>query len=263
MTGGSSHGGFHELDKLIHERGNLTRLFSVLKPLCREPMARSRLMALREYFKFKDGGLSCSSKITNQPDSLYDGDFSTYQSWFTRPIKAEILGKLKVAAADSKVVLPNECVIESIGMVGDTGSILRLKKPAPDALQDLMSLGVPSDYLFINMKLLTSHYHHIHSPVDGVIARALPIHKEMPLFGRASINFLEIDSAIGKVFLLIIGEAVVQDFDYAVAVNQTVSQLDPIGNFNWGSQTVMLMPKITDIIRVAKRNYYFLGGRVD
>ena len=229
-------------------------------------MPRSRLTALREYFEFKDKGLSCSSKITNQPDVLYEGndsDLVTYQDWFTRPIKKSFLDNLKAEAKGSEIVLPNECVIESIGRVGDTESILRLKKPAPDALNDLMRLGVPSDYSFINMKLLTSHYHHIHSPVDGVIRRALPIHKEMPLFGRASINFLEIDSAIGKVFLLIIGEAVVQDFDYAVAVNQSVSQLDPIGNFNWGSQTVMLIPKIASSIRIEKRKYYFLGSRID
>jgi hypothetical protein len=254
---------FDQLDKLLYERAYLTRVFSVLKPLCREPMPKATLAALRDYFKFKDRGLSCASHIADQPDFLYGADFDTYQSWFTRPIKKEYLDKLKAGAKNSKIALPNECVIESIGTVGDTESILRLKKPAPDALRDLMHLGVPADYSFVNMKLLTSHYHHIHSPVEGVITRALPIHKEMPMFGRASINFLEIDSTIGKVFLLIIGEAVVQDFDYAVTVGQNVSQLDPIGNFNWGSQVVMLMPKITDSLRVESRNYYFVGSRVD
>lgn len=253
---------WEQLDEVIESKGNLTKLFGLLKPVCREPMGQERLVKLQEYFKYKDKGLSCASKITMQPASCYEGSYVSYQDWFTRRISTELLSHIKREALGATVVMPNECVIESIGSVGDTSSILRLKRPAPTALQDLANLGVPSSYSFVNMKLLTSHYHHIHSPMAGRVVRSTAIDSEYPLFGRASINFVEIKNAERTAFLLIIGEAVVQDFEYAVQVGDDVDMLDPIGNFSWGSQVVMLIPGRASDFSVKRKEYAFVGKRI-
>lgn len=253
---------WEQLDEIIESKGNLTKLFGVLKPRCREPIGQDRLVRLQEYFKHKDKGLSCASKIMMQSEDCYEGPYTSYQDWFTRSVSADVLSHLKKEAFGSTAVMPNECVIESIGLVGDTSSILRLKKPAPTALQDLVSLGVPSSYSFVNMKLLTSHYHHIHSPISGRVMRSTPIHAEYPLFGRASLNFVEIKNSEQRAFLLIIGEAVVQDFDYAVKVGDNVNMLDPLGNFSWGSQVVMLIPGQTRDFKVKPKEYAFVGKRI-
>jgi phosphatidylserine decarboxylase len=253
---------WEQLDEIIESKGNLTKLFGVLKPLCREPIGSARLARLQEYFKHKDRGLSCAANITIQSDACYEGPYASYQDWFTRRLSVRVFDQLKKEAESSVAVIPNECAIESVGVVGDTSSILRLKKPAPTALQDLISLGVPPDYLFVNMKLLTSHYHHIHAPISGEIVRSIPVHSEYPLFGKASINFVEIKGLHKRAFLLIIGEAVVQDFNYSVKVGDRVEMLDFIGNFSWGSQVVMLVSGQTKDFKIKPKEYSFVGRRL-
>jgi phosphatidylserine decarboxylase len=253
---------FAQVDELVRTNGNLSRLFSALKPLVNAPMTPEQLAGLNVYFRRKDHGLSCARDLVHQRDAIFTGGHKTYLEWFTRRLRPEVLDQLRSGAEGSSVVIPNECVIESVGMVGDTSSILRLKKPAPEALKDLMKLGVPPTHSFVNMKLLTSHYHHVHAPVSGYVRRLLPIHSDYPLFGRSTLNFCEIESSIGQVFMLMVGEAVVQDFRYAVRSGSKVEQLDPLGCFNWGSQTVLIFPSGNESIKVRPRRYAFVGHRV-
>jgi hypothetical protein len=253
---------FAELDALMAENGNLTKMFSVLKPLANVKTSKDRIAELQRYFRFKDIGLSGGSDIITHDMEDYEGDHRTYIDWFTRRLHIAALAKIKRAAKGVAIAISNECVIESVGALDDTSSIIRLKQPAERAKQDFADLGVPSDHLFINMKLLTSHYHHIHSPVAGIVRRRTPIHAQFPMFGRASVNFLEIDADVGRVFLLIIGEAVVQDFDYAVEEGDRVEMCQPLGNFTWGSQVVMLAPGRLEDVRVGKRDYAFVGDQI-
>jgi hypothetical protein len=253
---------FAEVDDLIAASGNLTRLFGLLKPLARAPIGPDRLDALRRYFRAKDQGLA-GHHIPVQTEEVYAGQpWGTYYEWFTRRLRPDVLAQLTSAAASSVVSTPVESAIESVGRLADPSSIVRLKKPAEKAKADLASLGVPASHLFVNMKLLTSHYHFVHAPLAGVLKRALPIHASMPLFGRVSLNFVEIEAAIGPVFLLIVGEAVVQDFTWAAQVGDRLGKLDPIGNFAWGSQVVMLFPGDLAQLRVRNREYAFMGRRV-
>lgn len=250
-----------ELDTLIAERGNLTKLFGLLKPIASQPMPPHRLNALIEYFRFKDIGLGGKVAEKVQPDHFYAGPYNSYQDWFTRDLTESMRQQISSGLNSDSVIIPNECVIESVGTLGDTSSIIRLKKPTAGVCEDLIKLGVPSNYAFINMKLLTGHYHHVRSPISGVIKQALPIHAEYPLFGRSSLNFLEIDRGDISAFMLIVGEAVVQDFDYKVQVGDSVNVFDDLGNFTWGSQTVLLFPADVEDIIVGKRQYCFAGNR--
>ena len=119
---------FAELDEIIKARGNLTKLFSVLKPLAREPIGENRLRALEGYFRFKDKGLAGGQISLRHPDYFYKSSFSSYQDWFTRKLSAPVLLVIKRNASFAKVVIPVECFIESIGAVSDASSIIRLKK---------------------------------------------------------------------------------------------------------------------------------------
>jgi hypothetical protein len=251
-----------ELEELLLTNGNLTKVFSSLKKVAREPISPSMLSNLIRYFQHKDEGLAKGVKLYNQSPSIYEGEYSTYQDWFTRRLTPKALRWVRNNSHDEAIVTPNECVIESVGRVGDTSSIIRLKKPADQVSRDLMSLGVPKDYLFVNMKLLTSHYHHVHAPISGTVTQVKPIQSSYPLFGKASLNFVQINALKYEVFLLIVGEAVVQDFDFAVATTSLVNKCDPLGNFVWGSQTVMLFPGKLEEINVRSREYRFMGAEV-
>lgn len=251
-----------ELAEIIKAKGNLTRLFSILKPIAREPMNPEILQELIEYFRYKDIGLSGGIAKESKPDSWYTNQYSSYQDWFTRNLTTIHENKIRQTLSATSLAIPCECAVESIGFVSDTTSIIRLKKLPEVAVNDLYSLGVPYDYQFINMKLLTGHYHHLRSPIAGVVKRALPVHDSTPLFGRSSLNFMEISSAIGSVYLLIVGEAVVQDFNYFVKVGDTVSMFDDLGHFTWGSQTVMLFPPVFDKIKIKPRQYCFAGDEI-
>jgi len=249
-----------KVDALVRENANLTRLFTALKPSVRAPITQSGLALLREYFRFKDEGFG--GKHPPQPDALFvgAGQWPSYYDWFTRALREDVLVRLRASAG--AVAAPTECVIESVGALDNMRSIVRLKKPAPAVKADLATLGVPASHLFLNAKLLTSHYHYVHAPVAGVLRRVEPVHASMPLFGRASLNFVEIEAAGGSVFLLVIGEAVVQDFVLKARVGERLAQLDPIGHFAWGSQVVTLFPGALAAVQVQKRQYMFVGERV-
>ena len=251
-----------ELIDFALQNGNLTKMFSLLKPLVKTPLSNNEIEILANYFRHKDVGLCGNAKLTHQPESNYCGNYQNYIDWFTRSLRQPLLAELCNRAQQNKITMPVECVIESVGYVGNPSSIIRLKKPADYVNQELIGEGIPPSHIFVNMKLLTSHYHFVHSPCDGIVKRIMPVPAERQIFGKASLTYVVINTPHGDVALMIVGEAVVQDFDLKIKVGQAIKTLDPIGNFCWGSQVVMLFPAKIPDVRVNKRTYYYVGDTV-
>jgi hypothetical protein len=253
-----------ELIAFAQANGNLTKMFSLLKPLTRAYLMPYEIAILANYFKKKDVGLQSGVKLINQDPSIYGRhlQYRCYRDWFIRDLTESTLAELKAKATSNKFSIPVECVIESIGTVGDPSSIIRLKRPAQFVNQDLLTEGIPHSHAFVNMKLLTSHYHHVRSPCAGVVKKIKLIPASESMFGKASVTFVVIGSKHGDVGLMIIGEAVVQDFESKITVGRELNALDDLGNFAWGSQVVMLIPADLAEIEAKKRRYYFVGDKV-
>jgi phosphatidylserine decarboxylase len=249
-----------KLADLVRERGNLTFVFSLLKPLTREDLGPDLLKELEAYFTAKDTGLARGVDVSNRPPKeWFTYTPRTYLDWFARSLKPDRMAEL-VRGCRGKVVIPAESVIESVGTVQDTSSILRLKKEPSWAQQCLEHLGVPGTAQFINLKLLSSFYHHVHAPCAGKLTQIREVSSTHPLFGRATLNMATIEGEV-RCWLLIVGEAVVQDFAFAVEEGADLQAGDDLGHFTWGSQVVVILDGVGNV-NLTPRKYYFVGEPV-
>lgn len=256
-----------ELNKLIAVRGNERYILSKLKTMRYLPIGKQNLKNLIDCLRWKDVHHNVDEKIPMTEVSMewFTGrPYETYIEYFNRWLKKEKLAEIKRRAASCKVILPNECHVESVGQIKDTNSIIRLKKEASEVAKDLMELGVGADYSFVNMKLYVSYYHHIHAPVSGRIKRMLPIEGKSNFFGKNTLWFLEFETKKKPVYQLLVGESAIQDFNFLVKKNDYVKIGDDMGYFAWGSQTVLLFDKgaYQGDILIAPQHHYFLGQPV-
>lgn len=179
-----------------------------------------------------------------EPFSSYEkNNFNTFIEFFTRKLSNKVFFKLKKESKECQLISPNECCIESIGKVAnDLSTIFNLKKPTKDFLKNLndqYDLNLKG-YNFINMELLLSYYHKVHSPISGKIKNIITIKSPNKYFGNNMIWIVEFDTEKhGKVFLFLVGQSVVEDFEFKKHIGDTVEIFDEIGGFMWGSQTLI------------------------
>jgi phosphatidylserine decarboxylase len=169
--------------------------------------------------------------------------YDTFMQYFGRKLTPEKSSEIAEAAKGFSMVMPCEANIESIGSFGDTSSILRLKKPTDVVDRDLEKAGVGNvkQLDFISMKLLLCFYHHIHCPVDGVIQKITYFGREEELFGENSLWLVEFDTpAHGTVYMLLVGESSIQDFDFTLMEGDAAKKFKEFGKFTWGSQVVVI-----------------------
>ena len=159
------------------------------------------------------------------------------------------------------MVIPNECFIEGLDSFKNTEKIVRLKQKSPDVLKDLKKFDIDiPNYDYIDMKLLVTYYHRIHMPVTGTIKRMVPIEGKDDFFGKNSLWILEIETKKSPVYLVLVGESTIQDFDYLVEKDTPLNVFDTIGYFNWGSQTLIFYnPKDYDDIQIKEKTTKFVG----
>ncbi len=260
----------------IHDYNTFNNLDS-LKQIVKEqdPSMSEDLMKALHPFRYKNIG-SLLKKIIKRFESSANYDtpmewffpkkFETFMDYFQRKIT-----KKKSKDIDSKVnqfsmVMPSESNVESIGDFTDTTSILRLKKPTNDVIKDLVSSGITdvSKMEFMSLKLLKCYYHRIHCPVDGKIQKITFIGREEPLFGDNSLWIVEFDSSFGRVYMLVVGELSIQDFDFRLKEGDEVHKFDELGNFNWGSQIVLIYEQDSfkgDIL-IKEKEKYFVGDGI-
>jgi phosphatidylserine decarboxylase len=198
----------------------------------------------------------------------------SFMDYFTRKLIPSIDKKLKNQSQDCKMIVPNECHIESIGEFDKEGSpdnqILRLKKETGRAATtDLKHLDIDvKGYTYINMKLLVTFYHRIHCPISGKIAQMIPIEGTDDFFGKNSLWIVKYESDDFKhpVYHMLVGESTIQDFDFLKEKGDEVQIYDTLGFFNWGSQTILLIHnsdfdklQIENIDTPKERHHHFVG----
>jgi len=208
-------------------------------------------------WKFLPGKPSSSKYFEKQ-------HFNSFMDYFTRQLSNDTIQTIQNKITDSQLIIPCECDIESIGSVKDTSKIIRLKKNSENVVNTLKKLGFNNidDYGFINMKLLLTYYHRIHSPINGIVKQIIPIEREDNFFGENSLWIVDIENnQFGNVYMLLVGESYIQDFDFKIKEGDYINKFDELGNFNWGSQTVMLYDttKFNNNILVKEKTHYFVG----
>jgi phosphatidylserine decarboxylase len=256
-----------ELNKLVSERANERYILSKLKTLRYQKIGQENIDNLIECLRWKDVDYNEKKKIKMSDVSMtwYDDQpYETYIEYFNRYLKKDFFAQIKYESLNHRIIIPNECTIESIGQIKDMSSIIRLKKDSKTTLQDLKDLGVNENYSFINMKLFVSYYHHVHSPVTGKIVRMIPIEGENNIFGKNTLWFLEFQTDNNPVYMLIVGESLIQDFNFLVKKNMLIDIADELGYFAWGSQTILLFDKndYPGEYLIQKKNHYFLGQQI-
>jgi len=202
--------------------------------------------------------------------NLFKYDINTpkisFMDFFTRKLTTKLSLEIKESLKDYEMIIPNECYIESIGEFDKEGrpdqKILRLKKTSGRyATEDLHKLDINvNGYMYINMKLLVSFYHRIHCPVSGKIGKMIPIEGQDDFFGKNTLWIVEFITKKSPVYLMLVGESTIQDFDFLKEKGDIVNIFDYLGYFNWGSQTVILYnPNDFNELNVEAKNKYFVG----
>ena len=254
---------FEQLNELVSKKANERYILAKLKHLKYKEIGEENIQKLIECFKSKDqiNNLMWRMKTTHVPQEWFTNNYENFMDYFNRSITQNKFKEIKKEVKKHQMIIPNECNIESIGTLKDTSSIIRLKKDSKTVREDFEKLGVDSNYTFINMKLLISYYHNIHSPITGILKKVVPIDKKLGLFGKNTLWFLEFETEKKPVYFLLIGESAIQDFNFYVKKGDKIEIADKLGYFVWGSQTILLFDKDSyeEEIKIQKKNHYFLG----
>lgn len=203
----------------------------------------------------------------NTPDEWFENrEYKTFMQYFKRKISKDKYNEIK-SQKDNLMSLPCECNIESIGDLNDLSKVVRLKKHTDSVIQDLENIGVKntSNLSYINMKLLKVYYHRVHSPVPGKIKNIKVVSPEDNFFGENNLWIVEIKTKnLGEVFLILVGELSIQDFNFRVKVGDDLEMFEEIGNFNWASQVIILYNrnKFDKKINIKEDKKYFIGEKI-
>jgi len=222
-------------------------------------------------------------------------DYKTFMQFFKRKLSKEKLLNINKNIYNNIFSFPCECVIESQDRFNTSlnyekfGSykiftainkrsekkifdnaplLLKLKKPVQDIRNDLKRVGINNidDLSFINMKLLKVFYHRIHAPIDCKVKNIIEISPENNLFGDNNLWIVELNNKIyGTVFMLIVGELTVQDFQFKINIGDNLKMFDEIGNFNWGSQIVLIYDQEkfkNNFSNIRINGKYFIGDKI-
>lgn len=227
------------------------------------------------------------SQKYNTPDDWFEKkEYKTFMEFFKRKLSKEKFNQIK-SNRKNIIAFPCESIIESMGNFADLiknknlftihykrsaeksgPSLLKLKKYTDTVVEDLKSLGLKNieSMSFLNLKLMKEFYHRIHSPVDGKINSVIEIKAEDKFFGDNILWIVEILTAdYGKVYLLLVGELSIQDFEFKINVNDQVRIYDEIGNFDWASQVILIydskyFKNINPILQINRK--YFIGDSI-
>jgi phosphatidylserine decarboxylase len=208
-----------------------------------------------------------SAEYATPQDWFAPKKFNTFMEYFTRKLTEKKTKEIESKIDQFSMVMPSESNIESIGDFSDTSSILRLKKPTKDVVKDLIKVGIVDVQLmeYISLKLLKCYYHRVHCPVSGTIQKITFVGTEEPLFGDNSLWVVEFNSEFGRVYMLVVGELSIQDFNFKHAEGDKVNKFYELGNFNWCSQLVVIFEKDSfkgmDVL-IREKEKFFVGDGI-
>lgn len=197
------------------------------------------------------------------PDNwfLIDSD-NSFNCWFLKRLKPNILDRCINNAKSGYIVSPAEAMLLSSGFVNNTEKIFikNTYQPISSIISEFkLDLKNP---VYINFKLLRIFYHRLHSPIDGVLeeVRTFDLYSTK-FFNENFGQILKIKhEEFGHIYMFIIGEVTVQDFNLIIKEGQTIKKCQEIGNFKNGSQTILVMEKdFPGISNIQVNKKYFVG----
>ena len=168
----------------------------------------------------------------NSREDFHPSYYEKFDDWFLRTLTAESLEKCAAAAEGYPIVSPCQGTVRQEVPSGN----ITLKKSIVHLDTLLGILNTPS---IIQISLLKTDYHRIHSPCDGVVD-SIEAFDQGELFNESeACTIIDIMSNEGIITLMMIGEWTVQTFVTAIRVGQTVSKLEELGYFYFGSQIIL------------------------
>ncbi|MDR7078008.1 phosphatidylserine decarboxylase [Neobacillus niacini] len=180
-------------------------------------------------------------------------EYPTLHDLFIRTLKKEVR---KVDTSANTVVSPVDAVIEAVGSINQTSEMV--VKGKTYSIQEMLgSQESANKYLhgtYMILYLSPSHYHRIHSPVEGTIvkqwtlgSKSYPVNKMGLKYGVRTLakNYrliTEVDTAYGHMAIVKVGAMFVNSIERT----HTGSQLEKGGEmayFSFGSTVVLLFEK--------------------
>ena len=253
------HIGLKKVSTLIDTKKNAERkILNAIKYYRYKDIGSDLLNKLRDHF-LKNDKITYPEYIYHE--NWYENGYKSFMDFFTRKLTNKKYNELSDNAQKCKMIIPNESWIEGLGNFKDTKKIVRLKKDSPEVLSELKKVGINiPTYNYIDMKLLVTYYRRIHMPVTGIIKDMIPIEGVDDFFGNNSLWILEIETKKSPVYLLLVGESTIQDFDFLVEKKDKLNIFDTIGYFNWGSQTLIFYnPNDYNDLQIEEKTKVFVG----
>ena len=167
--------------------------------------------------------------------------YDSFDEWFLRRLAPETMRVCSAQASLADVCSPVQGTIRKKVPAGT----ITLKKSVI-IVDKLLDLVRGSDLLQISLQ--KTDYHRVHSPVDGKVTAVGSLNKDELFPGSEAMVIIEIESTLGKVKVMSIGEWTVQTFVTDVQAGDIVKKLDELGHFYFGSQVIVVLPKGVSII---------------
>ena len=158
--------------------------------------------------------------------------YEKFDDWFLRTLTPTTLQRCRTNAESAPIVSPCQGTVR---MEVPSGAIT-LKKSIVHLDTLLGILNTPS---ILQISLRKTDYHRIHAPCDGVVLN-VDTYEQGELFKDSeACTILDIKSNEGVVTLMMIGEWTVQTFVTDIQVGDTVTKLEELGYFYFGSQVII------------------------
>jgi len=180
-------------------------------------------------------------------------EYPTLHDLFIRTLKRD--SRIIDQGKDS-VVSPVDAVIEDIGMIRDTSEIMVKGKvySIEEMLGDSDALLKYINGTYMILYLSPSHYHRIHSPVDGMVtkqwtlgSKSYPVNKWGLKYGRHTLakNYrviTEVKTAYGYASIVKVGAMFVNSIE-TTHRGSVLEKGEEIAYFSFGSTVVLLFEK--------------------
>ncbi len=166
--------------------------------------------------------------------------YREFDDWFLRSLTDDTLRSCQRNAMSADVCSPAQGTIRKRVPAGE----MTLKKSVI-AVESLLDILEGSDLIQISLR--KTDYHHVHSPVDGRVSDIMSVDKDDLFPGSEAMVIVEIETSMGVIKVMCIGEWSVQTFVPVVSVGDSVSKLDELGYFYFGSQVIIVLPPSVEV----------------
>ncbi|MEH7353236.1 phosphatidylserine decarboxylase [Neobacillus drentensis] len=180
-------------------------------------------------------------------------EYPTLHDLFVRTLKQDAR---RIDKSNDAVVSPVDAVIEDVGLINETSDIIVKGKTysIEEMLGDRELLAKYLNGTYMILYLSPSHYHRIHSPVDGIVtkqwtlgAKSYPVNKLGLKYGVRTLakNFrvlTEVKTEFGHVAVVKVGAMFVNSIETTHKGSELVKG-EEMAYFSFGSTVVLLFEK--------------------